>query len=119
MGIAREKSGLKTPALDAYTDNITNDVTNQRLDPVIGRDEEINSLVKVLGRRRKNNPVLVGEAGVGKTAVAEGLAILMQGMDCPEFLLDHVVRALDLGSVLAGTKYRGEFEERMKQIIDE
>ena len=117
--VAREKSGLKTPALDAYTDNITNDVTNQRLDPVIGRDEEINSLVKVLGRRRKNNPVLVGEAGVGKTAVAEGLAILMQGMDCPEFLLDHVVRALDLGSVLAGTKYRGEFEERMKQIIDE
>ena len=117
--IAREKSGLKTPALDTYTDNITNDVTNQRLDPVIGRDEEINSLVKVLGRRRKNNPVLVGEAGVGKTACAEGLAILMQGMDCPEFLLDHVVRALDLGSVLAGTKYRGEFEERMKHIIDE
>jgi len=117
--IAREKSGLKTPALDMYTDNITTDVINQRLDPVIGRDEEINSLVKVLGRRRKNNPVLVGEAGVGKTACAEGLAILMQGMDCPEFLLDHVVRALDLGSVLAGTKYRGEFEERMKNIIDE
>ena len=117
--VAREKSGLKTPALDTYTDNITNDVTNQRLDPVIGRDDEINSLVKVLGRRRKNNPVLVGEAGVGKTACAEGLAILMQGMDCPEFLLDHVVRALDLGSVLAGTKYRGEFEERMKHIIDE
>jgi ATP-dependent Clp protease ATP-binding subunit ClpC len=91
----------------------------QRLDPVIGRDEEINSLVKVLGRRRKNNPVLVGEAGVGKTACAEGLAILMQSMDCPEFLLDHVIRSLDLGSVLAGTKYRGEFEERMKHIIDE
>ena len=117
--IAREKSGLKTPALDSYTENITHDVIKQRLDPVIGRDEEINSLVKVLGRRRKNNPVLVGEAGVGKTACAEGLAILMQGMDCPEFLLDHVIRALDLGSVLAGTKYRGEFEERMKHIIDE
>ena len=117
--IAREKSGLKTPALDSYTENITHDVIKQRLDPVIGRDEEINSLVKVLGRRRKNNPVLVGEAGVGKTACAEGLAILMQGMDCPEFLLDHVIRALDLGSVLAGTKYRGEFEERMKNIIDE
>ena len=117
--IARDKSGLKTPALDTYTENITKEVMKQRLDPVIGRDEEINSLVKVLGRRRKNNPVLVGEAGVGKTAVAEGLAILMQSMDCPEFLLDHVIRALDLGSVLAGTKYRGEFEERMKNIIEE
>uniref|UniRef100_A0AB74TPM8 Clp protease ATP binding subunit n=1 Tax=Thalassiosira duostra TaxID=3145220 RepID=A0AB74TPM8_9STRA len=117
--IAREKNGLKTPALDSYTENITKEVIKQRIDPVIGRDEEINSLVKVLGRRRKNNPVLVGEAGVGKTACAEGLAILMQSMDCPEFLLDHVVRALDLGSVLAGTKYRGEFEERMKHIIEE
>jgi ATP-dependent Clp protease ATP-binding subunit ClpC len=117
--IAREKSGLKTPALDNYTENITKDVMKQRLDPVIGRDEEINSLVKVLGRRRKNNPVLVGEAGVGKTACAEGLAILMQTMDCPEFLLEHDIRSLDLGSVLAGTKYRGEFEERMKHIIEE
>nr|YP_010201440.1 Clp protease ATP binding subunit [Skeletonema grevillei]UAM92076.1 Clp protease ATP binding subunit [Skeletonema grevillei] len=117
--IAREKSGLKTPSLDLYTEDITKEVIGQRLDPVIGRDEEINALVKVLGRRRKNNPVLVGEAGVGKTACAEGLAILMQSLDCPEFLLDHVVRALDLGSVLAGTKYRGEFEERMKHIIDE
>nr|YP_010201299.1 Clp protease ATP binding subunit [Skeletonema pseudocostatum]QGR23551.1 ATP-binding subunit of clp protease [Skeletonema pseudocostatum]UAM91935.1 Clp protease ATP binding subunit [Skeletonema pseudocostatum] len=117
--IAREKSGLKTPSLDLYTEDITKEVIGQRLDPVIGRDEEINALVKVLGRRRKNNPVLVGEAGVGKTACAEGLAILMQSLDCPEFLLDHVVRALDLGSVLAGTKYRGEFEERMKHIIEE
>ena len=117
--IAREKAGLKTPALDNYTENITKDVMKQRIDPVIGRDEEINSLVKVLGRRRKNNPVLVGEAGVGKTACAEGLAILMQTMDCPEFLLEHDIRSLNLGSVLAGTKYRGEFEERMKHIIDE
>ena len=117
--IAREKAGLKTPSLDSYTQNLTKEVMKQRVDPVIGRDEEINSLVKVLGRRRKNNPVLVGEAGVGKTAVAEGLAILMQSMDCPEFLLEHNIRALDLGSVLAGTKYRGEFEERMKHIIDE
>ena len=117
--IAREKSGLKTPSLDLYTEDLTKEVIGQRLDPVIGRDEEINALVKVLGRRRKNNPVLVGEAGVGKTACAEGLAILMQSLDCPEFLLDHVVRVLDLGSVLAGTKYRGEFEERMKHIIDE
>ena len=117
--MAREKAGVKTPALDMYTDNITADVMAQRVDPVIGRDEEINSLVKVLGRRRKNNPVLVGEAGVGKTACAEGLAILMQTIDCPEFLYEHFIRSLDLGSVLAGTKYRGEFEERMKQIIEE
>ena len=117
--LARDKNGVKTPALDAYTQNITKDVIKQRLDPVIGRDDEINSLVKVLGRRRKNNPVLIGEAGVGKTACAEGLAILIQSIDCPEFLLEHKVRALDLGSVLAGTKYRGEFEERMKNIIEE
>lgn len=117
--IAREKSGLKTPTLDSYTSNITQDVKDQRIDPVIGRDDEINSLVKVLGRRRKNNPVLVGEAGVGKTACAEGLAILLEGTNCPEFLYNHVVRALDLGSLLAGTKYRGEFEERMKHLIDE
>jgi len=117
--IAREKSGLKTPTLDSYTANITQDVKDQRIDPVIGRDDEINSLVKVLGRRRKNNPVLVGEAGVGKTACAEGLAILLEGTNCPEFLYHHVVRALDLGSLLAGTKYRGEFEERMKHLIDE
>jgi len=117
--IAREKSGLKTPTLDSYTSNITQDVKDQRIDPVIGRDDEINSLVKVLGRRRKNNPVLVGEAGVGKTACAEGLAILLEGTNCPEFLYHHVVRALDLGSLLAGTKYRGEFEERMKHLIDE
>ena len=117
--IAREKSGLKTPTLDAYSSDITQDVIDQRIDPVIGRDEEINCLVKVLGRRRKNNPVLVGEAGVGKTACAEGLAILMHGLNCPEFLRQHVVKSLDLGSLLAGTKYRGEFEERMKYLIDD
>jgi ATP-dependent Clp protease ATP-binding subunit ClpC len=117
--MARERAGLRTPCLDAYTDHITKDVQKERVDPVIGRDEEISSLVKVLGRRRKNNPVLVGEAGVGKTACAEGLAILMESLNCPEFLEKHEVRALDLGGLLAGTKYRGEFEERMKHLIDE
>nr|YP_009093258.1 Clp protease ATP binding subunit [Roundia cardiophora]AIR75931.1 Clp protease ATP binding subunit [Roundia cardiophora] len=117
--IAREKSGFKTPALDEYTENITQEAEKGLLDPVIGRDEEIDSLIKVLGRRRKNNPVLLGEAGVGKTACAEGLAQEMNSYDCPDFLTEHVVRSLDLGSVLAGTKYRGEFEERMKRIIDE
>merc|ERR1712003_536912 len=117
--LAREKAGKSTPALDMYSENITVDVINKKIDPVIGRDEEIGDLVKVLGRRRKNNPVLVGEAGVGKTACAEGLALLMQSFECPEFLKDHIIRSLDLGSVLAGTKYRGECEERMKQIIEE
>ena len=117
--LAREKAGKSTPALDMYSENITADVINKKIDPVIGRDEEIGDLVKVLGRRRKNNPILVGEAGVGKTACAEGLALLMQSFECPEFLKDHVIRSLDLGSVLAGTKYRGEFEERMKHIIQE
>merc|ERR1712003_190475 len=117
--LAREKAGKSTPALDMYSENITVDVINKKIDPVIGRDEEIGDLVKVLGRRRKNNPVLVGEAGVGKTACAEGLALLMQSFECPEFLKDHIIRSLDLGSVLAGTKYRGEFEERIKQIMEE
>merc|ERR1712003_355756 len=117
--LAREKAGKSTPALDMYSENITADVINKKIDPVIGRDEEIGDLVKVLGRRRKNNPILVGEAGVGKTACAEGLALLMQSFECPEFLKDHVIRSLDLGSVLAGTKYRGEFEERMNHIIQE
>ena len=117
--IATEKAGLKTPALDDFTVNISELAHDNQLDPVIGREEEITDLIKVLGRRRKNNPVLVGEAGVGKTACVEGLAQEIDTMNAPPFLDDHIVRSLDLGAVLAGTKYRGEFEERMKRIIDE
>ena len=118
--VAKAKSSTKTPNLDRYTENFSYLATEGLLDPVIGRNKEISQLVKTLGRRRKNNPVLLGEAGVGKTACAEGLAMLInEKYDCPEFLKGNIVLALDLGSVLAGTKYRGEFEDRMKAIIDE
>jgi len=107
------------PTLDEYTDNITVEAMDGRLDPVIGRDKEIFEVIKVLARRRKNNPVLIGEPGVGKTAVAEGLAQLIVAKDVPQFLEGSLILALDLGSLLAGTKYRGEFEERLKRMIEE
>jgi len=107
------------PTLDEYTDNITVEAMDGRLDPVIGRDKEIFEVIKVLARRRKNNPVLIGEPGVGKPAVAEGLAQLIVAKDVPQFLEGSLILALDLGSLLAGTKYRGEFEERLKRIIEE
>ena len=115
----RERNGTPTPTLDEYSENISKEAIEGRLDPVIGRDEEIHSVIKVLARRRKNNPVLIGEAGVGKTAVAEGLAQLILTENTPDFLEGHVIMALDLGSILAGTKYRGEFEERLKRIVEE
>lgn len=108
-----------TPTLDEYADNITKDAVEGRLDPVIGRDKEIFEVIKVLARRSKNNPVLIGEPGVGKTAVAEGLAQLILTQDVPNFLEGNVIMSLDLGSLLAGTKYRGEFEERLKRIVEE
>ena len=117
--IDREKNGSPTPTLDEYSENITDEAVKGRLDPVIGRDTEIHNVVKVLARRRKNNPVLIGEPGVGKTAVAEGLAQLILTENTPDFLEGHLIMALDLGSILAGTKYRGEFEERLKRIIEE
>jgi ATP-dependent Clp protease ATP-binding subunit ClpC len=108
-----------TPTLDEYADNITKDAVEGRLDPVIGRDKEIFEVIKVLARRSKNNPVLIGEPGVGKTAVAEGLAQLILTQDVPNFLEGNIIMSLDLGSLLAGTKYRGEFEERLKRIVEE
>jgi len=115
----REKKGSPTPTLDEYSENISKEAIDGKLDPVIGRDEEIHNVIKVLARRRKNNPVLIGEAGVGKTAVAEGLAQLILTENTPDFLEGHLIMALDLGSILAGTKYRGEFEERLKRIVEE
>ena len=117
--IDREKKGSPTPTLDEYSENISKEAIDGKLDPVIGRDEEIHNVIKVLARRRKNNPVLIGEAGVGKTAVAEGLAQLILTENTPDFLEGHLIMALDLGSILAGTKYRGEFEERLKRIVEE
>nr|YP_010595224.1 Clp protease ATP binding subunit [Guinardia delicatula]WAJ58095.1 Clp protease ATP binding subunit [Guinardia delicatula] len=115
----REGDVSSTPTLDEYTDNITKEAVEGRLDPVIGRDKEIFEVIKVLARRSKNNPVLIGEPGVGKTAVAEGLAQLILTQDIPNFLEGNVIMSLDLGSLLAGTKYRGEFEERLKRIVEE
>jgi|TARA_Y100000310_G_scaffold267929_1_gene280280 ATP-dependent Clp protease ATP-binding subunit ClpB len=106
-------------ALAKYTRSLTKLASENKLDPVIGRDTEINRVVQILSRRTKNNPILIGEAGVGKTAIAEGLAARMASGDIPESLKDKELLSLDLGLLIAGTKYRGEFEERLKNIMKE
>ncbi len=104
--------------LNKYSKDLTELARNGKLDPVIGRDEEIRRVIQVLSRRTKNNPVLIGEPGVGKTAIAEGLAQRIVGGDVPDSLMGREVRSLDLGSMVAGAKYRGEFEERLKSFIN-
>jgi len=106
-------------ALAKYTRNLTKLAAENKLDPVIGRDQEINRVIQILARRTKNNPVLIGEAGVGKTAIAEGLAARMATGEVPETLKGKELLSLDLGLMIAGTKYRGEFEERMKNVMKE
>lgn len=109
----------KSSAIVKYTTDLTEAARNGQLDPVIGRDREIDRLITILSRRTKNNPVLIGEAGVGKTAVVEGLAERIVAGRIPGFLADRQVLELDLAALVAGTKYRGEFEERLKRLIDE
>jgi len=106
-------------ALKKYARDLTEAARNGKLDPVIGRDEEIRRTIQVLARRTKNNPVLIGEPGVGKTAIAEGLALRITNGDVPDGIKDKKLLALDLGAMIAGAKYRGEFEERLKGVLDE
>lgn len=120
-----DKEGTKvkeisaTPTLDKYSKDLTKLAEQNKIDPVIGRSNEITRVIEILSRRKKNNPVLIGEPGVGKTAIAEGLAQRVQTGNVPEVLKDKRVVALDLSGLLAGSKFRGEFEERAKKIIDE
>jgi ATP-dependent Clp protease ATP-binding subunit ClpC len=109
----------KTPALDHFCRDLTTMASEGTLDPTIGRFKEIERVMEVLSRRKKNNPVLIGEPGVGKTAIVEGLAQLIAAGDCPDSLRDHRVLSLDMAAVIAGTKYRGQFEERLKAVMNE
>jgi ATP-dependent Clp protease ATP-binding subunit ClpC len=109
----------KTPALDEFGSNLTQMAAAGKLDPVVGRAKEIERVIQILGRRTKNNPVLIGEPGVGKTALAEGLATRIANKDVPDIIEEKRVIILDMGLLVAGTKYRGEFEERLKTILDE
>ena len=108
-----------TPTLDKYSRDFNKLASENKFDPIVGRDKEIERVIQILSRRSKNNPCLVGDPGVGKTAIAEGLASKITQGDVPETLKDKRIICLDLSSMVAGSKYRGEFEERMKNVIDE
>ncbi|MCE9602431.1 MAG: ATP-dependent Clp protease ATP-binding subunit [Gemmatimonadetes bacterium] len=116
---AKGEKKSKTPALDHFCRDLTTLAAEGQLDPTIGRFKEIERVMEVLSRRKKNNPVLIGEPGVGKTAIVEGLAQMIANNTCPDSLRDHRVLSLDMAAVIAGTKYRGQFEERLKAVMNE
>jgi ATP-dependent Clp protease ATP-binding subunit ClpA len=113
----KEEGDAKGSALDQFTSNLNQLARDGKIDPLIGREDEVERVIQILCRRRKNNPLLVGEAGVGKTAIAEGLAWRITQSEVPEVLADATVYALDMGALLAGTKYRGDFEQRLKGVL--
>lgn len=118
-GVGGQSGSNKTPTLEEYGTNLTKQAEEGKLDPVVGRAEQIQRVIQILGRRTKNNPCLIGEPGVGKTAIAEGLAQRIASGDVPETIEGKQVVTLDMGLLVAGTKYRGEFEERLKKLMDE
>ena len=114
-----DSSSSKESALDAFCENLNEKAKKQLIDPLIGRAEEVNRLIQILSRRRKNNPLLVGDPGVGKTAIVEGLAFRIFEKNVPDVISNTLIFSLDMGSILAGTRYRGDFEERIKAVLKE
>ena len=116
---SKEREDLSISTLEKYAINLNEYARNSKLDPLIGREEEIQRLIQILSRRTKNNPILIGDPGVGKTAIVDGLVTKIENDDVPSYLKDKIIYSLDIGLMLAGAKYRGEFEERLKKVIEE
>ena len=112
------RKGSTTPILDNFSRDLIKMAEEGKIDPIIGRDKEVKRIAQILSRKKKNNAVIVGDAGVGKTALVEKLALMIVKGDCPTNLLDKRIMSLDLTSLVAGTKYRGQFEERIKAILN-